>query len=576
MIGRHPRLLVVLLLVLASAPALARPAVVPPGEAELRATVEVLTGPGMDGRRSGTAGGDLAADRIAGWLRAAGLRPGGEHDSFFQSFRVTTVTRIAPGTALAVNGRALDLDRDWTPHGGSLRERVEGELAFVGYGVSAPEAGWDDWAGVDARDRVALALEGAPPQLAGVPASRLEKLIAARRAGARALLIVGDHLPSLAATAAGVRIVSGSLTPAAADVLLAPAGVTTAGLVARIAERRAPASFVAAAARAEIRVALETAERAAVNVVGVLPGADPALADEAVVLGAHYDHLGVMGGVVYPGADDNASGSALVLGLARAFASAGPRDRTLVFALFGAEESGLVGSGHYVREPAVALGRTAAMLNFDMVGRLHGGTLMIGGVASGQGLREAVVEALRAAGVTATLRDSPWGPSDHARFYDGGAPVVFFHTGEHADYHRPTDTPDKIDAAGMARVAAVGARLAERLAAGARPAFVALQRPAQEPPAEHAVGGTRPFFGVGGDGAESDGLRLAQVVTGSAAARAGLREGDVLVRFADRPMNNFEDLLRALRERRPGDDVRVIYLRDGVDHDTRATLGARP
>src|SRR5690349_2913768 len=225
-VTRRRRLVALLaLLLLPAAAALARSALVPPTEAELRATVEALTGPGMDGRRSGTAGGTLAAERLAAWLKAAGLRPGGERESFFQTFAVSSATRVATGTALAAAGRMLDLGHDWTPHGGSRQERVSGDLVFVGYGVRAP--GRDDWAAVDVRDHVALALDGAP---AGVKTSRLEKLIAARHAGARALLLVSDTLPSAPATAAAVSIVSGTLTPAAADALLAPAGTTLARL----------------------------------------------------------------------------------------------------------------------------------------------------------------------------------------------------------------------------------------------------------------------------------------------------------------------------------------------------------
>lgn len=564
----------VVVLLLVAQPAFALRAVAPPAEAELKATVEALTGPGMDGRRSGSAGGDLAAERIAEWLKAAGLQPGGERGSFFQSFVVTTATRVAPGTALAVNGRMLDLGRDWAPHGGSLRETVAGEVVFVGYGVSAPAAGYDDWAGVDVRDRVVLVLDGTPPHLPGVRASRLDKLIVARRAGARALLLVGDSLPTLGATAAAVRIVSATLTPAAADALLAPAGTNVARLAETIAQRRAPASAPLAGTRVEIRVALEVADRSAVNVIGILPGADPALAGEALVFGAHYDHLGLSNGAVYPGADDNASGTAVVVGLARAFAAAGPRARTLVFALFGAEELGLVGSGRYVKTPTIELSRTAAMLNFDMVGRLRDGKLTIGGVESGSTLRAVVNEAARKTGVSPSLRESPYGPSDHSQFYGAGAPVLFFHTGAHPDYHKPTDTADKIDAAGMARIAALGMAVGERLAGGARPAYVTLARPQRDRP-EPAVG-ARVFLGVGGAAGESDGLRLAQVVGGSGADKAGLREGDVLVRFGDTPLHGFDDLLTALKDHKPGDEVRVLYLRDGMDHETMATLGTRP
>jgi aminopeptidase YwaD len=570
-------LLVVLTLVASAAAA--RPALVPPGAAELGAAAEALTGPGMDGRRSGTAGGDLAARRIADWLQAAGLRPGGDEASFFQTFVVATGARVATGTTLrplADGAAPLQVGRDWTPHGGSLRERIAGEIAFVGYGLAVPEAGHDDWAGVDARGRIAVALDGAPTHLTGVPATRLVKLIAARRAGARALLIVSDRLPTLAATGTPVRIVSGTVTTAAAGALLAPTGLSAAQLAQAIAERRAPAPR-GAGAWAELNVALETTDRTAVNVIGVLPGADPARADEAIVLGAHYDHLGVVGGAVHPGADDNASGTAVVVGLARAFAAAGPRDRTLVFALFGAEEIGLVGSRHYVRRPPVALARTVAMLNFDMVGRLGDGHLAVAGVESGRGLREVVAEAARGLAENPTLRDSPFGPSDHSRFYDAGTPVLFFHTGSHPDYHRPGDTADKLDTAGMARVAALGARIAERLAIAERPTYVALARP--RPPARerpHAGAAAPVFLGVGVDGRdEGDGVRLTRIVQDSAAARAGLREGDVLVRFDDRAVDSFEDLTAALRTRQRGDTVRLLYLRDGLEHETSATLDAR-
>jgi hypothetical protein len=217
------------------------------------------------------------------------------------------------------------------------------------------------------------------------------------------------------------------------------------------------------------------------------------------------------------------------------------------------------------------------MLNFDMVGRLRDGSLTIGGVESAVKLREVVSDALRAGGLTASLRDSPYGPSDHSQFYGAGTPVLFFHTGPHADYHKPTDTADKIDAAGMARIAAAAAALTERLAAGARPAYVAsLPRPERERAESKPSVGARVFLGVGGHAGESDGLRLSQVVAGSGADKAGLRQDDVLVRFGDRTLNSFDDLLAALKDRKPGDEVRVLYLRDGVDHETMATLGARP
>jgi membrane-associated protease RseP (regulator of RpoE activity) len=196
-------------------------------------------------------------------------------------------------------------------------------------------------------------------------------------------------------------------------------------------------------------------------------------------------------------------------------------------------------------------------------------------VDSGRGLRDAVADAARTLSITVELRDSPFGPSDHSRFYDAGAPVLFFHTGSHADYHRPGDTADKLDGPGMARVAALGARVIEQLSTGPRPTYVTLARPRREP--RETGSGAPVFLGVAGDRrAESDGLYLSRIVPESAAARAGLHEGDVIVRFDDRPMDSLEDLIAVLRGRRRGDEVRIVYLRDGLEHETSATLDARP
>ncbi|MBI2206038.1 MAG: M28 family peptidase [Candidatus Rokubacteria bacterium] len=443
---------------------------------------------------------------------------------------------------------------------------------FVGYGLSTSDGRWDDYRVVDVRGRIALALDGVP---ANVAATRLDKLIAARRAGAKALLIAGGELAELEATSSNVDLVSAGVTRDAADALLAPSGQTVGALQAAIATRRAPASFVVPDRRARIDVALEREDRRAVNVIGILPGTDPALAREAVLIGAHHDHVGVVNGQVHPGADDNASGTAIVLGLARAFATAGGAPRTLVFALFGAEEIGLVGSRHYVNAPAMPPGRTVAMINLDMVGRLGSAALQIGGVDSGSGLARLVNDAARAAGVAVKTRGAPFAPSDHLRFYRAGTPVLFFHTGRHDDYHKPTDTADRIDAAGLARVAAVAAGVVERLAAGGPVTYVKLQAPrAERRERRDRAGGA--FLGVVGDATGGDGARLSEVMPGSAAERAGMRDGDVIVRIAGEPVQGFEDLRRVIGGKKPGDTVELVYLRNGEDRTASTALDARP
>jgi peptidase M28-like protein/PDZ domain-containing protein len=564
-IRRGAVLSVALALVLTSTVAAGRGAVATPPAVELQATAAALTTAEMNGRRTGTRGGDLAAARLATWLADAGVLPGGDDGTYLQKFVLAAGRTLGPSSTLETDARRLTPGVDWTPHGGARQSEARGPLLFLGHGVSAP--GWDDWAGADARDKIVVVLDGVPKRLGGQQASRLDKLILARQHGAAALLIVSDSLPTLDATAAPVDLVSGSLTPAAADTLLAPRSVVD--LAQAIEAAAAPVSL-ALPATATVRVDLGKADLHGVNVVGILPGTDPAVSGEAIVLGAHYDHLGRSGSDVYHGADDNASGTAVVLSLARAFAAAGGSPRTLVVVLFGAEEMGLVGSGHYVKQPAWPLERTAAMLNFDMVGRMRDGKLSIGGADTGDRLRRVLADAVAGVpGVVADIRGTPHAPSDHARFYAAGTPVLFFHTGTHADYHRPSDTADKLNAEGMARIAAVGARVVEHLNEGTRPVFARVAPPARARIAR--VSG--PLLGVSSDGRPAgDGVHLGQIVPGSAAERAGLRDGDVLVRVGDAPVNTFEELRNAIRARQPGDVVRLVYLRDGRGHVTSATL----
>src|SRR5262245_26334111 len=528
----------------------------------------------MEGRGSGTVGGDRAARYLADRLAESGFAPGGDGGTYLQWFPVGTTPRAAAGTALEPIGAAsmpLALGRDWTPHGGSLTGDVAADVVFVGYGRAAPDGGPGDFA--RARGAIALALDGGAPGSGSAP-SRLEKLIAARRHGAAALLIANDELPPLEATSTPVRIVSASVTRTAADALLAPTGKSLAVLASARSAGGLPTGI---RVRLSVRVARE--ERRTANVIGILPGTDPVLASEAVVVGAHYDHLGRVGGVVHPGADDNASGTAVALGMARALASAGGLGRTLVVAFFSGEEIGLLGSAHYTGHAPVPIERTAAMLNFDMVGRMRGDRLTVGGVESGGGLRGILDAAKSGDRLDLALGDSPYGPSDHASFYSAGVPVLFFHTGGHDDYHAPGDTADKINAAGMSEVARIGLRIVERIGGAPRPAYVALARPEGVSRSGAGRGGDSggAFLGVSVDGrSESDGVRIGSVIPGRRAERAGLRGGDVIVRIAGVGVNRFEELRRALAGRRPGDQVVLVYLRDGEAHQATAVLGAGP
>jgi hypothetical protein len=312
----------------------------------------------------------------------------------------------------------------------------------------------------------------------------------------------------------------------------------------------------------------------AANVIGILPGRDARLRHEAIVVGAHYDHLGRGGrpglaldraGDIHHGADDNASGTAVMLALARAFAAMGETPRTLVFAAFSGEEMGVLGSKHYGQNPAWPLQQTVLMLNLDMVGRLRHQRLFVGGVDSGTDLRPVLTRAAQGLAVKLELRGDPWAPSDHSTFYRAGRPVLFFFTGIHGDYHRPTDTWEKINASGLATVFTVAARVVSALAAtDSPPHYVKLDTPAQH----------RAFFGIVPEFADEPrlGVRVGTVRPGSPADTSGVRTGDVIVRFAGVDVKTFEDLTLAVRRRRAGERIEVHIVRDGRERRMEAIL----
>jgi hypothetical protein len=319
------------------------------------------------------------------------------------------------------------------------------------------------------------------------------------------------------------------------------------------------------------------------NVAALIEGADPRLRDEYVVIGAHYDHLG-RGGfgslapdqphAIHNGADDNASGVAALL-YAAASLSQGPRPaRSVLFIAFTGEESGLLGSAHFTRQPAVPLGRMKAMLNMDMVGRLGAGPLIVYGVETAGEWRALLEARAREAGVTLALRGEGYGPSDHTSFYSNDVPVLHFFTNTHADYHKPTDDWEQVDARGLERVAQLVTGMTRSLAAPAT--VITLRRGAGEPPRSAGGSGYGAYLGTVPDFAPVErGVLLGGVTAGSPGDRAGLRKGDILIRLGGKDVKDLEGFTEALRAHRPGDEVEVVVLRAGREVAVRAVLGRR-
>lgn len=505
---------VLLAAVATAALAAATPPIVP---AELLGHVKVLSADDMRGRASGGPELERAADYIAAQFKAAGLTPGGAGGDWFQPFQLEAGLEIGTGNTLVfrsgARATALTLAEHYYPLAAPANESATTPstqldklpLVFAGYGLTVPSQDYDDYAGVDVNGKAVLIFSHEPQEadrssrLNGnqpLGESTLEaKAAAARSRGARVLLVISD--PRHQIDQANYKIFG--LDPDVDDVGIPVLRVRRdqlTGLIAgwqldavatQIDRDLRPRSRALTGATIDYREFLSKRRRTVRNVIGVLTGADRARAAEAVVIGAHYDHVGIGGrfsaspdrtGEIHNGADDNASGTAAIIEIARAAAVDPSRfPRSLVFVAFAGEERGLLGSAYYANNPTVPIGNTAAMLNLDMVGRSRGAVDV-----SGLEVSPTLARDFTAASGTVTglliRNDGPGaGRSDDSNFIDRRIPAVNFFTGFHRDYHRPTDDWPLIDAEGTAKIATVALEFAARIASRAdKPEFVTPQR----------------------------------------------------------------------------------------------------
>jgi len=469
--------------------------------------IKFLASDDLKGRASGSPELERAAEYIAQQFRAIGLRPGGDDGSWFQPFELIAGVNVGAGNSLVISdkGRSVKFSIGSTyyplsaipnesPNVPSDQEDKV-PLVFAGYGLVAPERNYDDYAGINVNGKAVLIFSHEPQEndanspLNGnrpMPQTTLyQKAAVAHGLGARVLIVVGDathsmdqglyhtfhEVPDL--DEAGMPVLR--VRRAEMQPLLDAWGLDA--LARQIDLDLRPRSRLLKDATIDYMEFLARDRKTVRNVVGVLPGSDPAKAREAIVIGAHYDHVGLGGrlsmtperaGEVHNGADDNASGTASIIEVARAAMAERARfPRTLIFVTFAGEERGLLGSMHYVASPPVSMGDTIAMLNLDMVGRSHG-SVDVSGLDNAT-IKGDLMGAAQAAGSIDIKQEGPGaGRSDDSSFLAARVPAVNFFTGFHPDYHRPTDDWQKIDKAGTARVAALALEFAARLAADDR------------------------------------------------------------------------------------------------------------
>jgi Peptidase family M28/PDZ domain/PA domain len=566
--------------------------------------VKSLSAPAMEGRGAGTKGITRAAHLIAARYKALGLKPAGTN-AYFQPFTVITGARIKGHNHLTVetgNGkRELKINQDYVPFSFSASADVSGPMVFAGYGATADEFKYDDYSGLDVKDKVVVILRYEPEGFsaksghAGLTqhSQLITKAINARNHGAKAVVLLngklGDGEEDLLTRFGSVSgpedvgIVVVQVKNAAAENWFQAAGKSLSDVQKQINSTANPASFAFPEnVRVSVNVGIQTTRATVNNVLAYLPGKT----DEYVIIGAHYDHLGRGNfdslapsqiGQIHPGADDNASGTAGVLELAREFTGSHEQlRRGILFASFAGEELGLLGSAHWVKEPTLPLDKCVAMLNMDMIGRIKDKKVFIGGVGTGSTFKPLLEQTSSKSDLKLEYSASGFAASDHTSFVSKKIPVLFFFSGLHSDYHKPSDTWDKInpnDAAVLLDlVSAVATQIAD---AADRPAFVTVveDRPG---PASGGGGGYGPYFGSIPDfGQTENGVRFSDVRPGSPAAKAGLKGGDVLIQFGDKPIKNLYDFTDALRRSKVGDEVEVKVLRDGQTITAKVKLEQR-
>jgi hypothetical protein len=590
-------------LTLGATPALAQLAGALPGgpgrgsplleSAELWAHVDHLASDELAGRRAGTPGAERAARYIVRAFQETGLQPPPDQTSHLQPFDFTV--GVEPGSdnrlILQRGNRVVTTfapGRDFLPLGGSLSDRVVQSVVFVGYGISAPTIGYDDYAGVDVRGKIVLALRWTPE--GDDPAGRFgayrfehHKAATARDKGARAILFVNppateaiDRLIPFSSDAdpQTLGIVALSVSQGVATRIVAVGGGDLVAWQRAIDRSGRPASRPLSEAVLNLRSDLRARTRTTHNVIGIVPGRDTNRTGEVVVIGAHYDGLGLGGrgsldpvpGEIHNGADDNASGVAALLDLAQFFAYPTNRpQRTLVFVAFGAEEERLQGSTRFVADPPVPLSSVVAMINLDMIGRLED-ELMVYGIGSSAAWPEMLEAAGAEIGLPLRLMAEGMGPSDHAAFYLRQIPVLAFFTGVHEDYHRSTDDAAAIDLEGLLQVTRLVRNVVTRVAnAPMRPAFDPTEYAHREIVHVETAEGVRVRLGaVPAPAAAGQGVVIDAVVDESPAARAGLQAGDRIVRIAGRPTPTIYEYVRALAQLEPDHAVRVVVERRGA------------
>lgn len=575
-----------------------------------RAHVEMLASSKLEGRLAGSAGEKLAAEYLVKELQRMGAKPLPGQADYRLPFAFTAGSKDA-GSTITVQregapARTFTTREQVMALSYSDNGEVSGPVVFAGYGLVVPPSqnfSYDSYQGLDVKDKVVVVLryfpEDADMQTRAAVARYSDlryKAQAARQRGAKALVVVtgprspnaGNIVPMTFDTAlAGSGLVATSANGEVAQAIFAAVPDKSLEAVQKELDSGNPhvAGFAVTGVTLTVKADVARERQTGHNVVGYFPASmtAPGVDKPWVVIGAHYDHLGrgatgsslaskEQAGQIHHGADDNASGTSAVLAIAEAL-SKQPRKRNLAVAFWSAEELGLIGSNHFVTTPPVPITGMAAYLNFDMVGRSTDNKLTVQATGTSPMWPKMLEQANVAAGFDLILQEDPYQPTDVSSFNQAGVASLAFFTGAHVDYHKPTDTAEKINYEELDRIAEFATDITRRLLDLERaPQFTKVEQKTEG----GGRAGMRIFTGTIPDYAtEVKGLLLGGVIGGGPAEQAGLQKGDVIVEIAGQSIANIYDYTYALELLKIGQPAKVVYMRNGERRETQLTPAAR-
>lgn len=554
--------------------------------AELQNHIKYLSSDSLKGRLTGTPGDSLAAEYIKSRFTEYGLIP--LSGDGLQRFKVTDRVLAGKENNFSIDNKNFIADQDFTPVSFSENGSARAEVVFAGYGFSINNDSlkWDDYKGMDVKNKWVMILRSDPEpdnqnsRYSSFSTDRNKAMVAKDLGAAGVLLVSGqnydnsDTFDPLAKGGYSVGIPVLRIKRSVADAVLQRTKQNIIALEKKINTYRKPVSFATgtiAEGRSEIVNYLTNTR----NVTMLLPGEDEDLKNEYVIFGAHFDHLG-MGGTgsgsravdtvaVHHGADDNASGTAMLIELAGKFAGTkNSHKRSLVFVAFTGEEVGMFGSKYFTENPALDLSKTNIMVNFDMVGRMkETKDLQIGGVGTADSLMERALAVADTSKVRLTFSEEGSGPSDHSVFYSKNIPVLYFTTGAHSDYHKPSDSWEKINYPGMVNMGDLVFKITSGLAN--EPARLKFKEAGQiadpdRPPRRRGI-----TLGIMPDvtGSIKNGLMVEAVTPGRPAASGGMKKGDIIISIEGKPVNNIGDYMFRMGQLKYGQIITVEVLRNG-------------